>query len=50
VHGVSVVDTQGRVVVSYRNNEQSKTKLLNIPGQSAVDKNNCILVADKGNF
>ena len=47
MQGVSVIDKQGRVVISYRNNEQ--TKLLNDPRHLAVDKNDCILVADTNN-
>ena len=47
VDGVSLIDKTGRVVASYRNNEQ--TKLLNYPSRLAVDKNGCILVADSNN-
>jgi len=51
VHGVTVVDTEGRVMFTYRNPSKSKTEkpLLKHPLYLAKGTNNCILVADKEN-
>ena len=46
VHGVSVVNREGRVVFTYRNDPQSDTRLLNVPWQLAVTENDHIIVAD----
>jgi len=49
VHGVSVVNREGRVVFTYRNDPQSNTRLLSVPCQLVVTANDCIIVADYGN-
>jgi len=49
VHGVSVVDREGRVVLSYRNDPKSETQLLNEPRYLAASASDCTLVADSGN-
>jgi len=47
VKGVSLVDKQGRVIETYRNNESAK--LLNYPRCVSVTKNGSVLVVDRGN-
>jgi DNA-binding beta-propeller fold protein YncE len=49
VHGVSVLNREGRVVFTYRNEPQSDTRLLNYPWQLAVTDNDHIIVADSYN-
>jgi len=49
VNSVSVVNREGLVVFTYRNDRQSNTRLLNGPCSLAVTANDCILVADCDN-
>jgi len=48
VHGVSVIDSTGKVLRSYTNNQSTNTQF-NCPMQLAVAKNGCVLVADRNN-
>jgi len=49
VHGVSVVDREGCVLFTYRNDLESNTYLLHDPCSLAVTSNDCIIVADYWN-
>jgi len=49
VYGVSVVNREGRVVFTYRDDRQSNTRLSNALYSLAVTANDCILVADRDN-
>ena len=48
VHGVSVMDTTGKVLRSCRNDQSTETQF-DCPCQLAVTKNGCVLVADSDN-
>jgi DNA-binding beta-propeller fold protein YncE len=48
VEGVSVIDSTGKVLRSYRN-DQSTNRHFNEPRQLVVARNGCVLVADKHN-
>jgi len=47
--GISVVDPDGRVISTYRNDPQANTRPLKEPRYLLVDRNDNIIVADWGN-
>jgi len=48
VHGVSIVDREGLVVHTYRNDPELNTRLLNEPRYLAVNDTDCIMVGHIG--